>query len=208
MRASKTSEQAGGAFGPRRRLGLLKATEIPLVFGAIALLATGCGGDNSEAVAHIGKTTPTTPVPPAAAPLSGGMPTIQQLYRDAVAYTACMRSRGDPNFPAPTMVNNAQQQTVGWDQQLKSARDRSANRTCKYLLPNFNSGPSQAQVQQALANGLKFSQCMRAHGVPNFPDPKQSGQGISIGPAPGLSLSSPRFQAAQHDCRSLAPFGR
>src|SRR5215471_7282558 len=33
-------------------------------------------------------------------------------------------------------------------------------------------------------NGLKFSQCMRAHGVANFPDPNSQGE-IHIGPGAG-----------------------
>jgi len=45
---------------------------------------------------------------------------------------------------------------------------------------------------------LAFSKCMRANGVPNFPDPNPSGGGF---PVTGLSRSSPAFQAAQVKCR-------
>jgi hypothetical protein len=72
------------------------------------------------------------------------------------------------------------------------------------LLPNFNSGPSHAQLQQAIANALEFSKCVRSNGIPNFPDPKASNQGISTGAAPGVNPRSPLFQAAQNDCRSSA----
>jgi hypothetical protein len=191
------------------RCGVARTVLMPVLMAIlpVALLAA-CGSNSSpRAVAHIGKTAPTTALPAAAGSNSGGLPGVQQLYQDAIAYTACMRSHGDPAFPAPKMLNTAAQQTVGWDQQLNGPKDRSANRSCEYLLPDFNSGPSQAQVQQALAKGVKFSQCMRAHGIPDFPDPRENSQGISIGPAPGLDASSPRFQRAQNDCRSLVPFG-
>jgi len=43
---------------------------------------------------------------------------------------------------------------------------------------------------------LKLSECMRAHGVPNFPDP--NGQGVIQGS--GIDPNSPPFQAAQQKC--------
>ncbi|MGH2871794.1 MAG: hypothetical protein ACRDL5_04960 [Solirubrobacteraceae bacterium] len=58
------------------------------------------------------------------------------------------------------------------------------------------------------AQGLAFSKCMRAHGVPNFPDPGQSvnGPASSFGgieiPA-SIDMQSPAYQAAQHDCQGL-----
>ncbi|MGO9179419.1 MAG: hypothetical protein ACLQHS_09130, partial [Candidatus Limnocylindrales bacterium] len=47
---------------------------------------------------------------------------------------------------------------------------------------------------------------MRAHGVPNFPDPKFSGGGISMNlNGSGIDPNSPTFQAAQQACQSLLP---
>jgi hypothetical protein len=45
---------------------------------------------------------------------------------------------------------------------------------------------------------------MRAHGVPNFPDPS-SGGGINIAPGSGLNPQSPAFQSAQQACQKLLP---
>jgi hypothetical protein len=50
---------------------------------------------------------------------------------------------------------------------------------------------------------LKFSQCMRAHGVADFPDPSASG-GISIssnGPSGDLNPNNPTFSKAQNACQ-------
>lgn len=56
----------------------------------------------------------------------------------------------------------------------------------------------------AFAQGLKFSNCMRAHGVSNFPDPS-SGGGIKLVPGSGLNPQSPSFQSAQRACSKYAP---
>jgi hypothetical protein len=49
--------------------------------------------------------------------------------------------------------------------------------------------------------GLGLSQCMRAHGVSNFPDP--NGQGVTqFGPNPGIDPQSPSFRAAAQACRN------
>jgi hypothetical protein len=196
----------GGARGLPLRAGIVGTA-------LIAFLLVGCGGGSPPAsVAHMGKSAPTTTLPPAAG--SGGMPSLPQLYQDTIAYAGCMRSHGDPTFPTPTTVDNASEQLVGWAQpgDLKGPQDRSvlraydaANRTCEVLLPNSGAGPNQAQVQQQLAKDLKFSKCMRSHGLPNFPDPKESKQGISISSAQGLNPGSAQFQTAQKDCRSLVP---
>jgi hypothetical protein len=66
---------------------------------------------------------------------------------------------------------------------------------------------------------LATSQCMRAHGVPNFPDPTRGpgGEGRSVSSSPGSStvtvegipFSGPVFQAAEKACKlfggGLAP---
>lgn len=49
---------------------------------------------------------------------------------------------------------------------------------------------------------LAFSECMRADGVPNFPDPAPDG-GIQL--PNGVDPSSPAFQAARSKCEKLIP---
>lgn len=49
---------------------------------------------------------------------------------------------------------------------------------------------------------LKLSQCMRSHGLPNFPDPSPNGA-LQI---TGIDPQSPAFQAAQAACKQYAPF--
>jgi hypothetical protein len=67
---------------------------------------------------------------------------------------------------------------------------------------------SDASASQDTA-GLKFAQCMRANGVPHFPDPGGGGGGFKfqLNAGAGVNPSSPAFQAAQVKCRSLLPGG-
>jgi hypothetical protein len=55
----------------------------------------------------------------------------------------------------------------------------------------------------------RFSRCMRSHGVPNFPDPKPSGGGMSLtfGSRTGINPDAPQFKAAQKSCEKLLPNG-
>jgi hypothetical protein len=68
----------------------------------------------------------------------------------------------------------------------------------------FNAGhprpPISASQKEA---AVKFSECMRAHGVPNYPDPVfPPGGGIEIGPRPGsnVNMSAPAVGQAQKVC--------
>jgi hypothetical protein len=69
-------------------------------------------------------------------------------------------------------------------------------------------GSSGTKTTAAAAGGrfLAFSQCMRSHGVPNFPDPS-SGGGLSINIGAGLNPASPAFKTAQSACSKLLPGG-
>ena len=45
------------------------------------------------------------------------------------------------------------------------------------------------------------AECMREHGVPNFPDPTFTADGISVFFGPGVDPQSPAFVNAQSDVR-------
>ncbi len=57
------------------------------------------------------------------------------------------------------------------------------------------------------ANAVKYTACMRSHGVPNFPDPNAQGT-ITITVSSSLNPSSPLFQKAEADCQKLIPAGK
>jgi hypothetical protein len=53
---------------------------------------------------------------------------------------------------------------------------------------------------------VAFSACMREHGVPKFPDPQVSGNGMSLSIG-HETADAPHFKAAQRVCQRLLPNG-
>jgi hypothetical protein len=72
---------------------------------------------------------------------------------------------------------------------------------------NAASAGSATTARSSAADGarsgpLAFAECMRAHGVPNFPDPKPGGE---FRVPTGNNPAAPAFQAAQSKCEKLVP---
>lgn len=123
-----------------------------------------------------------------------------RTYQQAlVAYAQCVRAHGEPGFPDPTGLGAFPQVPPP-----SSPRYQAANRACQHLIP---SRPlTTAQKRQATKQALRFSVCMRGHGVPDFPDPVISGGGTAVGlHVAHLDRNSPQFQAAVQACRTLEP---
>jgi hypothetical protein len=71
-----------------------------------------------------------------------------------------------------------------------------------------SSSKAASSASASGGDGLAFSKCVRAHGVPDFPDPgaSVSGPHDSIGGVnipPTIDTGSPAFQAAFATCRDL-----
>jgi hypothetical protein len=65
--------------------------------------------------------------------------------------------------------------------------------------------PSPAQRAGAQVTQLRFSRCMRSHGVPGFPDPPSAsggGFGFAFGGS-GIDPGAPLFREAQRACISI-----
>lgn len=67
-----------------------------------------------------------------------------------------------------------------------------------------NSGTTAASG--GFNQGVKYSECMRSHGLPTFPDPSGGG-GIHFSAGSGVNPFSPAFKAAQKICSKLLPGG-
>ncbi|HXA42080.1 MAG TPA: hypothetical protein VNV65_04095 [Candidatus Solibacter sp.] len=106
---------------------------------------------------------------------------------------------------------------------------QAAQTACQKYAPNGGKTTATSQdIKANQAKGLKFSQCMRSHGLPNFPDPqsnssggstfnqatgpgaKQGGPGTGSGAAISINgetftfdPSDPAFQKAQQACSSI-----
>jgi hypothetical protein len=128
-----------------------------------------------------------------------------------VAFSACMRRHGLPNFPDPKAVRNGYGLTLGPETGIdpNSPQFKNAQQACRKLLPNGGRQSSQERAKQ-LQVALSYAACVRSHGVPDFPDPKVSSNGgIEIGPGPNSNLNpdSPQLKAAENACRHLLPGG-
>jgi hypothetical protein len=67
------------------------------------------------------------------------------------------------------------------------------------------SSPTSSGSAKAPTSALAHSECMRSHGLPDFPDPGPIH--IDVRTHPDLDPSSPAFVAAQKACVSLEPAG-
>jgi hypothetical protein len=181
-----------------------------------ALPLAGCGGSSSSpGVAHLSSNTSAGADASAgnSSSQSEGSPVSQQKM---VAYSQCMRSHGVPQFPEPTegklLVHSEDHNGHVSGVNPQSSQFQAASKACEKLAPNGGKAPSPAEQTKMQEQALKFSECMRTHGVPNFPDPEVShsggGVGIRIGGkagAGGIDPSSPQFKAAQKACQSILP---
>jgi hypothetical protein len=139
---------------------------------AVALAAVACSSPSATGSGHH--------------PGTGGSAST----RSTVSFATCMRSHGVPNYPDPGSGGTLQKtsaQRLG----VSSSDFSTAQRSCQHLLPATGTSLTasslqqcylaevcpQALVQQAMSAGLRFAQCMRTHGAPNWPDPSIDAEG-------------------------------
>jgi hypothetical protein len=191
------NDSSGRGRDPRRHR-LRRAAALAAV-ACTALLAAACGGGS----------------PPTASATGG--PTRAQA---ALAYARCMRSHGVPDFPDPDSNGGF---NLGGNQQgggptargskssgtnSVSSQETAANQVCNHLL-DVGTQLNAAQTQHALSQLVKYAQCMRAHGEPNFRDPHTTNGGIGVPGGIGFDMSgidqnSPQYKSATQACQPLA----
>jgi hypothetical protein len=128
---------------------------------------------------------------------------------DAAKYAQCIRAHGVPDFPDPVNGGFDITSTPGSDLDPSSPQFVAADAACKALSPEAQAANGTVGPQ-AQAEALKYSACMRSHGVPSFPDPVFIGGSIreAVRAGSGVDPNSPQFIAAQKACQSLQPLGR
>lgn len=141
---------------------------------ALAVTAAGCGGSGESA-------SGTT---------SSGAKAVATADQ-GIKHAQCMRENGLPGYPDPGQNPGAN--FPGRD----SAAFRKARQACQSLEPPQNrpGTPENAELQ---AKMLKWTQCMRENGVPNFPDPQNGRILIEKGT---IDNKTPQFRRAVEACR-------
>ena len=176
-----------------------------IVAAGLALLAAACGGGSSPSS-------------------SGGSPNAGASTGSpsAVDYSVCMRSHAVPNFPDPDSSGNlpkADAHHLG----VSNLQLQAAQGACQRLLPDTGGAINADSIQQCmtasdcpatlvqlvLSEERNFAECMRSHGVPNWPDPSIDSQGrpvfaISISKL-GFDPYSPQVWAKGNECSHLMP---
>ena len=146
----------------------------------IGLVSAGCGSDAPSGAAS---TTPTTTV------------TTQEKL---VKLAECIRAHGVPHFPDPDPKGDF---AFGID--VSPAVWKRATEACKDLTPPGTFSGKRSPKQQS--DALRFAECVRAHGVKDFPDPVNGDPLIDTTKIPssnkpgGMTI----LNAATHRCRGI-----
>ena len=131
----------------------LRSLAVPAIVAILAVISAGCGGTHgstnssgSTAASHNSTATPR---------------------EKAVKFAACMRENGYPDFPDP----KASGEFPSFGISVTPAVWVTALRACKELQPPGSFNPHMSPKE--LSAGRRFAQCIREHGVKDFPDPVQ-----------------------------------
>ncbi len=171
------AERTSGAGRRDRATTHRRCGGLVVLAAAVAVVLPGCGGSKSPSVANVATTTSSgasgSTNATGGAAGSGSTPTQAQLQQDAPKYARCMRANGVPNFPDPSPGGGfVFSRHAGVDP--LSPAFKAAQAKCKKSMPGQGGlapGTTTHPSAQWLAKMVKAAQCMRRHGVADFPDP-------------------------------------
>jgi hypothetical protein len=177
---------------PLAALGLIAMVALAAL-GLIAMVAliSACG---SSAPAETGTG------------IGGGNNTAANAQK-AVKFAECMRANGVSEFPDPGASGKFTIDGIvnGSSLDPSSPAFKQAISACKDLEPAGFMGSKRSPQQQEAA--LKFAQCIRENGVPDFPDPTPNGPLIDTNRIPSAAgrgaRSLPGFHAAANKCTAI-----
>lgn len=181
---------------------------LALLATAAAIGLAACGGSGSPQVVSLGRTTAndtgTTSTSrggsTTTAPAKGGNPT--ELVDE---WATCMRHHGDPNQADPTIdshgVINIFMSHVSQkvSSQVKGGIGAQTGRCSQYLsaAQGLLRAANPVAPPPTRAELLRYVGCMRANGVPNYPDPTGDKANFN---GTGIDLNSPTFLRADTVC--------
>jgi len=138
----------------------------------------------------------------------GGQPQHSASVRDAAAPTwhrlvQCARQNGMPDLPDPTIDDQGQAHFPGGT----PSPPPSVVQACQAI---YDQLPAQARgtgsgSQNDPAMMRQFAQCMRRHGIDDWPDPDAQGK-FHMPPSLGNIKRSPRWQPIRAACNACTRF--
>jgi len=133
-----------------------------------------------------------------AAGSAGGTPGASPDTQTA-AIVQCYRAHGDPGFPDPVYDPSDGR----WHFAISPATaPESTRQACQHLFPSAAVSPPVPQAQ--FHELLQLAQCLRQHGVPNWPDPDPDG---AFPLPPALLQKTPGYVHAANACQRYMPSG-
>jgi hypothetical protein len=155
----------------------------------------GASGDSGIASANGGTSQPSASAGPGNASLTDA--------QKARKFAQCMRDHG-----IDVSESSADGRTAVRVRGGSPTKMRAAMQACHKYAPG-SGGENRRLDPEALAQARRFAQCMREHGVTDFPDPDPNG-GLEIERKKGSDLApdKPTFQEAQKACESLMGGGK
>jgi hypothetical protein len=137
---------------------------------------------------------------------SGSASNANTAHAQAVKFSRCMRSHGVGAFPDPSGSGGFTIDGVvnGSSLDPNAPAFTQAISACKSLEPaGFTGG--KVTPEQAAAR-LKFAQCIRGNGVPDFPDPTPTSPLIDTNRIPSAAQPGgmSALHAAMQKCRDVA----
>ncbi|HKA49713.1 MAG TPA: hypothetical protein VKK19_09015 [Candidatus Dormibacteraeota bacterium] len=166
---------------------------VAIFIAAVLSLSTACGAGSTSAappVAHVGSAPSASPSP-GSAQLSPSEK--QRLW---LQFANCLREHG-ADEPDPTFDSNGNPQ---WAVNIKGL-PQAPQRACAPILQSLNLGTGQRADPARIAALTRFAQCIRQHGLADFPDPDSAGNFQTNGD-PTLE---PGWAAAYQACSGLQP---
>jgi hypothetical protein len=174
----------------------------PAAFAMVAMVALICGGCGSGSS---GDNTPNSATASAGSGSGSGTKHVS-AHEKAVKFAECMRNNGVSQFPDPDSSGKLTIDGVvnGSSIDPNGAAWKQAIKICKDLEPPGFAGSKATPAQQTAR--LAFAQCMRDHGVKDFPDPTRDGALIDTNRIPSTATNGGMsiLQAAMQKCSSFA----
>ena len=165
-----------------------------VLVSVIALVGAGCGSNTATGSASNGGGGASS-----ASASNGANTQATTKQEKAEKFAECVRAHGVPHFPDADAAGNFG--NFGVD--VSAATFTAAVNACKALQPPGSLSSHRSATQQSAA--LRFAACVRANGVPDFPDPINGQPLINTYHIPssnkpgGMSI----LNAATHKCGSV-----
>jgi hypothetical protein len=169
-----------------------KTASTVLLTALVAAGAAGCGGGGS-----------------AGSPSPSASPGRQQLLALGQEWVQCLRTRGLTRMPDAQLTQDGYLQfpPVGgynWKDDLRT--HQSIINACQPIEDRYPPNAFRPK-QQLTADDLRklgeYAKCVRAHGVPDFPDPNQAGEFDVTGTSVAHGMPGQLKNQIDQACRSV-----